>query len=454
MEVLSIVMLGLYGGGLALVAGIGVARQILRQRQKRRIDPQLRRLWRTAASRLQWSEVEESRPVADPPWLTAKAGELEIRLERGWLETTPCTRIVVQNLGHGKDGLAVRHRDAQKREKRLFEPAVKLGVLAFDEPFCVVGSASLAQAVLDWETRGVLGDLMAGSLAVPGQPAIQAAGALTADTLEVRVPHETELGETALRQGLDQALAGVFHLVERLARPRDLAGRLIANLGEEPEAEVRRRTLELLCRECGDDPRTRAAVLAVREDPSPEVRFEAAVACGRDGHDTLRALVANPATSDALAADAVVALGVWWSVEAATEGLRAALRRSRTEVARAALDTLGRHARLGRRGDAALEGQVVRTLAHIDPAVCVAAAQALGQLGSAAAVPALRAAEERGHRELARAARQSIGEIQARLGGAEHGQLSLADGEAGALSLAGDGEAGRLSLDEPRSVER
>ena len=49
---------------------------------------------------------------------------------------------------------------------------------------------------------------------------------------------------------------------------------------------------------------------------------------------------------------------------------------------------------------------------------------------------------------LRRPARQAIAEIQARLGGAAPGQLSLAGAEAGQLAMVEDDEAGRLSLSD------
>jgi hypothetical protein len=77
----------------------------------------------------------------------------------------------------------------------------------------------------------------------------------------------------------------------------------------------------------------------------------------------------------------------------------------------------------------------------------VAAATALGRLGSTAAVLPLKEAAERfpDDRDLGRATRQAIAEIQFRLQGASPGQLSLAGTEAGQLSLA-PAEAGELSL--------
>lgn len=92
------------------------------------------------------------------------------------------------------------------------------------------------------------------------------------------------------------------------------------------------------------------------------------------------------------------------------------------------------------------EPTLLERIEHPEVAMALVAAEALGQMGTAAAVPALRELAERGERELARAARQAIAEIQSRLEGAERGQLSLAGSEAGALSLAEETEPGRLSL--------
>jgi hypothetical protein len=76
--------------------------------------------------------------------------------------------------------------------------------------------------------------------------------------------------------------------------------------------------------------------------------------------------------------------------------------------------------------------------------VRVAAARALGQVGTIAAVLPLKEREAQ-DRAVRAAARQAIAEIQSRARGAAPGQLSLAGGESGRLSLA-SGEEGRLSL--------
>ena len=76
----------------------------------------------------------------------------------------------------------------------------------------------------------------------------------------------------------------------------------------------------------------------------------------------------------------------------------------------------------------------------------MAAARALGRVGTTAAVVTLKEAEAQAREaDFSRAVRQAIAEIQARLPGASPGQLSIASGESGTLSLVED-ERGRLSL--------
>jgi HEAT repeat protein len=97
----------------------------------------------------------------------------------------------------------------------------------------------------------------------------------------------------------------------------------------------------------------------------------------------------------------------------------------------------------------AAEAPLLEALASDDLDVRLAAAQALGHVGSTASIPALKEARTRqGEPEFDRAARQAVAEIQSRVPGASPGQLSLADAgaqKAGQLTLADD-EAGRLSL--------
>jgi HEAT repeat protein len=85
--------------------------------------------------------------------------------------------------------------------------------------------------------------------------------------------------------------------------------------------------------------------------------------------------------------------------------------------------------------------------------VRVAAAEALGHVGSAAAVLPLQETAEHTVRsgDLRKAVREAVAAIQSRLTGATPGQLTLAQGDEGQLSIAE--EPGRLSVadrdDEP-----
>jgi hypothetical protein len=107
-------------------------------------------------------------------------------------------------------------------------------------------------------------------------------------------------------------------------------------------------------------------------------------------------------------------------------------------------------AALGTIGGPTAERALLKALVRADAAVRVAAAEALGRAGTVAAVMPLREAGARHGGALSRATRQAIAEIQARLAGASAGQLSLALGEDGRLSLAPEGEhAGELSLPDP-----
>jgi HEAT repeat protein len=96
-------------------------------------------------------------------------------------------------------------------------------------------------------------------------------------------------------------------------------------------------------------------------------------------------------------------------------------------------------------GGPATEGALLDALGRDDADVRVAAAFALGRVGSARAVPSLKDAEKNHEDDSTRrAAREAVASIQERLG-ASAGQLSLAAADAGMLSLAED-ETGRLSL--------
>jgi hypothetical protein len=111
---------------------------------------------------------------------------------------------------------------------------------------------------------------------------------------------------------------------------------------------------------------------------------------------------------------------------------------------------------LGTIEDPAAEPPLIAALDREGPTVWPAIAEALGKVGSAAAVAPLRSMASRLPFDLGlrRASRQAIAEIQSRLTGATPGQLTLADGGTGQLSLAEEGREGRVSMaSEPEATD-
>jgi HEAT repeat protein len=99
----------------------------------------------------------------------------------------------------------------------------------------------------------------------------------------------------------------------------------------------------------------------------------------------------------------------------------------------------------------AAEPALVQALLRSDGAVRVAAAEALGRAGSAAAVMPLREAFARfKDSDLYRAVRQAVAEIQSRVSGTP-GSLSLAEDQTGGQLSIVESAGGQVSLadDEP-----
>jgi HEAT repeats len=427
-------------GLVAVAIAASIAYLVTSERRRAQL-----RAWRQAAERAGLADVEEAEGgVFEGAFVHGRSGELRVRLEsyrRGKYEHG--TKIVVTGLGHGAGGLSLRREGLSTAiEKRFIgEREIEIGDPSFDDEYFVQGRAPLALALLDPETRRCVAELLRGRVSIPHETGVDVGPSLSDGVLEVRVK---ESGFTGNRERIPQILASVLEVARRLVAPADVAARIASNLRAEPEAGARLRSVLMLAREFPRHPATRDALRACLGDSSGEVRLRAATALGEEGRSTLLDLVERAGTDDWCAARAVAALGERLPAERAEAALRRALGGAgRPETAQACLDAL---VRLGR---AEAEGLILEALRHEDGAVAVAAARALGKVGSVAAVPALHEAMAPRGDLLRSVGRQAIAEIQARLTGAEPGQLTLAGGEAGALSLADEaGEPGRLSLAE------
>lgn len=328
---------------------------------------------------------------------------------------------------------------------------IDTGSESFDKTFFIGGPTQLVFALLDAATRDLL---MRAVRQLPGRMDI-VDGEIVVDAADFRLSHVLPL---------------LFEIGEWLTQPVDIPQRLVQNATQDPEDGVRLKNLLVLVRERPGDPETRKVILAACSDKSPEVRLRAGRALGAEGLPVVVKLTED-LDDDAVSAEAVSLLGNELPFERIRDVLRHALSKPSPQTARACLAALSHHGdasvrvlmevlenghedlavfaaeRLQQIGNSNAEGPLIQALQKDQPALRVAAANALGRLGSPAAVLPLKEAAERfpSDRDLGQAARQAIATIQLRLPGASPGQLSLAGGEAGQLSLA-QAEAGQLSL--------
>jgi hypothetical protein len=346
---------------------------------------------------------------------------------------------------------------------------IEVGDEEFDRQVCIRGMPDVVRAVLNAETRALVLALLRKDLPPVGP----------VDEVAVRDGQlEWELAEDSpgvLRDVLPHALECLLDLARRLSPPADLPAKVAENLATEREWRVRLESVRLLA--------AHSAHAAARDglarscaDERVEVRIEAALAVGgEEVRATLVEAALRAATDDRLAARAVTALDNATPPRTFLRLLGGALRTKRTAAAVACIGRLGSLGvpeviypltkllavegsdvaaaaakALGVSAAAAGEDPLLEALGHSEAAVSIAAAEALGRVGSVTAVLRLQEAAEN-HRfdgELRRTCRQAVAQIQARLPGATPGQLSLSETDAGRLSLAESDAAGRVAIVE------
>lgn len=414
--------------------------------------------WRIAAEACKLTGLMET-------WnsLEGRSGRLRVRFERyAQDENQSGTRIVVDGVLLSPDELTLRRESlGTALGKKLGAREIELGDWTFDSEFYLQGPVVLVRAIFDAETRRLVRSLLVdgGDVEVSGSE------------LRIDIPDSVSHGWSSL---LAVYLRSALAVAERLNRPDDIAQRLAANARSDPEAQVRLPNLLTLVRECPPQPVTREVLRAACGDENEEIQLQAGIALGQEGRGFLMEVASREWTDDSYTARAVVALRKNLPRERASAILKHALRTRRVETARACLAALGHHGdaeavealakvmvverselaaeaarALGATGQPAAEGPLIKALKGDSAELRVAVVEALGRVGTVEAVLPLKGAEGRypDDRDLRRAARQAIAAIQSRLTGASPGQLSLAEGEAGQLSLAKEDEKGRLSLD-------
>ena len=452
---------------LILVAGLpvlmqgGLAWLVLRDRRKRVDD------WEETVRSFGFRVTERSRSYGWFVKLEGRQGAMQLTIEdaRRHRYDSP-TRIILSVPGPpGSAGLKIRREGPYKPGAREIE----IGDEPFDKNFSIEGPLRVAAVLLDEKVRKILTDLnsQCGRLGIIGNE-------IVVELNDVQIP---------------DVLPMLMNIAERFSGEMDVPQRLAHNARHDWAPGARLLNLRFLVREFPGEALTIEVLRQACSDPSPRVRLLAARALGGEARDVLLKL-AEDMEIDECSAQAVAALGKTMPFERAQDLLSVALRRRRLQTAQACLTSLVQDGRpvavdilvrlmdkedgelaanaalaLGETGNPEAEAPLLRALRTGRTDIRTAAAKALGRVGSVAAVLPLKEAEENlsWDSELRRAARQSIAEIQARLPGASHGQLSLAgegagqlslaDAEAGQLSLAVD-PAGQLSLPEPETPQR
>lgn len=431
------------------------------------------RAWREAASGAGLADTVATDVLGVGTGLTGRVGLLRVsfeRYQRGRSEKG--TRIVIDGLGHPSYEFALRKEGVGSRiEKAFGEREIEIGDPEFDSRAYVHGSPRVVHAILDAETRRLVGELIDGRVATedPGEP-LEGRVAVSDGALRAEIP------ESTFRPGgrrLTGALRTLLAAAHRLVLPDDIPARLGHNVQADPLPEVRLASLLTLVREYPAYAATRDALRAACRDTDAEVRLRAALALGDEGREVLLDLASSAGVDDSQAARAVIALGGDLARERAEEALSQALQSKRRATARAAVGVLGNRGgsevvpalaaaladaddelaeavatALGAAGEASAEGPLVAALDRHGPTAWRAIAAALGRVGTAGAVAPLRTMASRYPFDLRlrRASRQAIAEIQSRLTGATPGQLALADDDAGQLSLAEESAQGRVSV--------
>lgn len=289
---------------------------------------------------------------------------------------------------------------------------VDIGSARFDERYVIKGEPLAIFALLDAEARErFAAALDAGWTFQTG-----------AWTFEIFNAFDNDDAAAKLATGLELA----SWLKERSCE--ELVPRMIERVHFDPEPGVRLRALErLVTHEVRRDTRVIALLDELRQDEDPKVRLLAAR--GRDDSDAIIAMVLDPVLEVRARLEALGELSLMEDGRL-REVLSALIRGPGLEPVAVRREALDRLERIG----VEAEGIALDALEDREVVVQQGAVRALRSIGTARAVPALRALT--GPTELERAARDAVLAIQDRIG-VDGGGLALAEhgAEAGALAV-------------------
>lgn len=320
----------------------------------------------------------------------------------------------------------------------------KTGDVGFDARVRVQGSTLTCRALLDADVRG---RYLAALEELPGLRVEN--GAVTWST-------RRRLSDDDIRRIAETMVA----LARSFVPPNPLA-ELKKHVLTERVAAVRLRALELLIGRFPEAPETREAVAGAVADADGVVRLKAALVAGSAGHQAIVALAGD----DTLAIDRrVEAVRGLAQVDPASalDPIRKALKDRRDGLRVAAIQTAARLklaevcpllGALAPRASREIQNAIVHAvvimgdlrgesalLALLDekeaPAVHLLAVNGLASIGTVRAIERLVPFRDQLFAgDLGRSAAESILQIQSRIGGADRGQLTVAPGTGGSLSM-------------------
>lgn len=405
-------------------------------------------------------EALEFRISAVPGGVYGSRGDLRIQVSLGGGRQL-ADELAVFGLGWGPDELAFHDQaigDHGDRELVVGEPG-------FDAQVALAGDPPLVLALLDAATRRLVVNLVQGRLLLPGRLVgveLPGRASFRGGALRVELRGGQMLPEANLESFLEAARA--------LVKPADPARRLRSLALSEPSAGPRLVFLAALSRHYPGNTLAKEALRAALVDPSEEIRLHAAVRLAGAGRSVLEALLDS--SNDSVRARALRGLAPSLDLGRCLALLTDAVESRQVLTARACLELLAARGpetiprmvellrdplpelaaaaatALGATGDPAAEPALLGILDQERWEVGLAAVRALARVGTAAAVLPLKRFAQHGPATLRRDVLEAVATVQARLLGAEHGQLSLAGVEPGRLSLADD-QGGRVSLAAP-----
>jgi hypothetical protein len=450
-----------------IVGAVGAVGAGIAMAATRRTDSRRTIAWRQRAQDCGLADIQTGSRFLFMGYVEGRRGRHGVLLERFKRgKSARGSRVVVTGLA---DGLELKGEGLGSTiEKTLGAREVEIGDVPFDRQLFVRGRVQLARALLDAGTRRLATELFAGRVCTKHVPSRDISVSIVVANGELRAefPDRFASGEDEPHTDTLQAL---LELAERLAPPGPLAPRLAAIAREDPVPLVRRGALATLEREYPQAVATREAMASARQDADPEVQLQAGVWLGAAGRPVLVELADSTVVPDSCSARALAALGEHIEPARVRSILDGARGSSRVLTAQAALAALVRggagsvdaiapclmdtHEEVAVAAAQALaatesplaEDALLAALERGSDGLRLAAAQALGHVGTARAVMPLREFEGRGGGGADKVAREAIARIQSRLTGATPGQLALSGDDSGHVSLAED-PRGRVAM--------